>query len=206
MPVIRIGQNTADGFSGCIDTRATEIAPTTNYGSGIVISASNFGAGDLQSCILDFTLPGVLVGTTINSVSLNLYGDPGSGASGSADVCELLLAFVQAEATWNIRSTGNNWNTGGARGSGTDRDAAALFTITSVTTSANNAYSSASLATLVGARAASGNLRLVILPTVTNGQSFIWGSSEATDGLRPYLSVDYSTGGGTKKILTLGVG
>jgi len=191
MPVIRIGENAADDYSGFLDTRMTEIDPTVNYGSNIVIASSNFGGGDLQSCVASIALPPELIGATINSATLRFYGDTIVG-SPSADVCELLVPFVESEATWNIRSSGNNWNTGGARGSGTDRSATVMLTISSLTTSAYNSYSSAGLAAAVAANAAGGTLDLVVLPTTGSGTAFIWGSSEATDGTRPYLEIDYT--------------
>src|SRR5690606_1299935 len=107
-------------------------APTTN--ASLATSAANTGyigerndATQINRLLINFTqLTGggtIPTTATILSASMFMYErqDLADNAS-TLEIYPLLVSFNPAQATWNIRSTGNNWNTAGAGGAGTDYD------------------------------------------------------------------------------------
>lgn len=204
MPTVVISENSGADFAGVVDSRLPEIDPTTNYGSDGTVAATNFGGGDLQSFVITFDLSGIPGGSIVSSATLDLYGDTFVG-SPSWDLHRLLLSYTEAGVTWNSRNGTNNWNTGGARGSGTDHSATVTATVTGTTTGDFNSISTAQLATDVQ-NAAGGSISWVGLPTTGTNTASIYVSSEGTDGNRPRLSVTYTEpGSSTPVVVWIGI-
>jgi hypothetical protein len=197
MPTVVIGNNTGDDFTGVDETRMTEIDPTINYGTDSVIATSNFGGGDLQTYVICFTgLSNITGPVTVSSATLDLWIDS-INSTPEYNLHRLLTSFTEGGATWNSRNGSNNWNTGGARGSGTDHSATVSATVSGGSAGGYQSISSAQLATDVQnwINGVNSNFGWVGLPTGDNGDAYVYVSSEGTDENRPKLTVIYTASG-----------
>lgn len=130
MASAKLGNNTTDDHTGTAETQIAEGSPTTNYGSDDYIEVTKYFTSDWRNSLLKFTgLSGIPAGSTITAVSIFLYQYNADLANGTYVVSakRMLRNWVEAQATWNVYSTGNNWTTAGAFGDATDRVAAVSF-------------------------------------------------------------------------------
>jgi hypothetical protein len=205
MPSVVISDNTGADFSGTPDTRMTEIDPAVNYASDTVIATSNFGGGDLQSAVIRFDgLSGITGPVTVSTASLDLWIDS-INSTPSYEIHRLLSSFTEAGATWNTSDGSTAWNTGGARGSGTDHAATVTATVSGGTAAAYQNITSAQLITDVQnwINGVDSNLGWVLLPTASNGHAYVYVSSEGADGNRPRLNVTYAALDGVRHHVTV---
>jgi len=95
---------------------------STNYGTsaGIIVKDRTSNGDVTRTGLVKFDLSSIPGGSTINSVTLTVVLSQGVDATNKVRVFEGLRNWVEAEATWNIYSTGNSWTTAGARGDTTD--------------------------------------------------------------------------------------
>src|ERR1700754_745345 len=130
MPTITLSRRTGASFASGTDTYLTENAPTDNNDTITSFQVFSWASGDRGHALLSFTgLSNIPGGSTITAASLVLAAN--SIVTGHViEMYECLRAAVESQATWNIYSTGNNWGTAGALGSGTDRSASALASAT----------------------------------------------------------------------------
>jgi Disaggregatase related repeat len=117
-----------DGAAGK-DALIYSDAATTNYGTNVdcYLGDVSASASHALRILIAFDVSGVPAGATVNSATLSLWefaaGVAGGGpASWAANVHRVLVNWVEAQATWNILSTGNNWGTAGCSNA-TDRSA-----------------------------------------------------------------------------------
>ncbi len=209
MPTVTIGENTADDYGGnTIDNRIVASSVDTNYGSSdILYFRSN--AANRYNVLLSFpdvtSLPS---GLTVSSSSVNMY----LKSQFSTDTFTIQWRkidddrnWIEDESTWNNASTTPDleWTTPGCLSDGNDRSAtvSASGSIAS-TLSQYYAHSGSQLNTdiendvesvtesygYIGERSDTSSSA-----TSYKGMS----SSEDTNTQRPYLSVTYTTGGGT---------
>lgn len=129
MPVSEISAAT-DGY----DTYLTSINADVPQDDDPFLLLGRHAIASIQRPLIWFDTSGIPGGATINSVTLRLT-ETGREGSGGRDcsVYRLLVPFVEAQANWAARSTGNNWNTPGAGGAGTDYHATPIGTFTSPT-------------------------------------------------------------------------
>jgi len=188
------------------DTFLISNPATTNSGSGINLvcgDASNTASSAVRSLIAPPSLPPA--GVVITSVALDLweYQTSATGAvtSWAVELRRVLRSWVEAETTWNIFSTGNNWGTAGC-GNATDRDATVLATTTLDGTAANGfiTWSGAGLVALMQAWTDDPASNLGVLlsaPTAENqgtayAYNFFYSSDYATDAAkRPRWTIEY---------------
>jgi len=119
-----------------------------------------------------------------------------SDSSGSSfEVYEALRAWSESQATWNSWRTGSAWTTAGAQGSGTDRGATTLGTVTGSGTAAvplNAAGLTLVRGWVSGARPNNG---LVVQDYASSASQMGWYSSEeATSSRRPRLRLTIDGG------------
>ena len=98
---------------------------TTNYDSApqIDVGESNSSA-ELRRGLVGFDTSSIPTNSTINSCDFKIY-DGGGDLTDNArtmHVAQLLVDWVETEATWNIRKSATNWGTAGASNA-TDRSA-----------------------------------------------------------------------------------
>lgn len=204
MPTIVISDNTTADFNGSEDTQIRESDPTGNYSSETRIEAQRYSAGAYRSTLIKFSgLSNIPAGSTINSATLSIYivESSASDASYQIGAYRLLRNWVEAEATWNSYSTGNDWATPGATGSG-DCSASAGGTVV-VGTSATTYQDITGLAADVQAMIDGANYGWLLRKDGggTNDLSYRSFSSELdSNGQRPKLTVDYTASTDNKSI------
>lgn len=133
MPTLSLQPNAADGN----DVWLNSFDPATNYGAYtalIVGDAYSAYSTAARNCI-KFDFSSIPAGSTISSVTLSLYeyaaGSGGAApATWDAHLRKILQNWVEAEATWNIYSSGNNWASAGCSSDGTDRIATPSASVT----------------------------------------------------------------------------
>jgi hypothetical protein len=200
MTTVVIGDNTGNDFSGTDDGQIKETGATTNYGSSATMETTKWAASDHSHSVLKFTgLSNITPPVIVSSVTLNLFLVDGSaGTTHAMDIRRLLRNWVEAEATWNIFATANNWTTAGALGDGNDRVAAASAQLSA--TAALAVYKSVTdtgqlaldVADWINGVNPNYGWHLSRNGTGNDGTYKQWSTSEAIDGNRPYLSVTYT--------------
>lgn len=101
--------------------------PIENYGTNAALAVGDDHptVSLAYRSLIAFDLSAIPAGSTITSAMLSLWevgaGSSGGGpASWAVELRRILMNWVEAQATWNIYSTGNNWGTAGC-GNATDR-------------------------------------------------------------------------------------
>jgi hypothetical protein len=119
------------------DTHIDSAAATTNYGSaGGFDCRLLYIAGEKMErarALLQFQIPTEIPAAEVQFGFLRLYWTY-IGASAAAKVFRVLRTWVEAQATWTIWSTGNNWTTAGCSSDGNDytTTGAVAFTVPAV--------------------------------------------------------------------------
>ena len=147
MTVTVVGDNT--GYEvGVVETSLVEVLPTTNYAADY-IRLGSAGGSNRARVLFKFTgLANITGPVTVSSAVITLM-TADSTATRAVSLRKLLVPFVEAEATWNIYSTGNSWGTAGASGAG-DMDSTVVATGTIPATNGSTfAISGAGLDSLV---------------------------------------------------------
>lgn len=110
------GGRPTDDYQTMIDTYMSNTNNTTNYGSSVVLHADG-GAVDLNTLLFDPKIPDGKIpsNATINSATLNFY------VSVNPQDLDFYCYYckrdwVESQATDDIYSTGNSWQTSGASG------------------------------------------------------------------------------------------
>lgn len=204
MPVVTFGSNTGNTYGGDVDTRFTEASPTTNYGSGTEIVAADFGAGDHSNFWQKFDFSQFITDLagqdiTINSLTLGYYSDGATSTVGmTVTLYPCLRSVVESEATWDDYQAVTAWTTGGGQGSGTDRGATPLGTVTITSGAGYDTMSGSAFNTWLLGIVNDGNTNNGIISDYgdTGSGLAFWPSSEGTDGQRPVVTLDYSLAGG----------
>jgi hypothetical protein len=197
-----ISANTTGTYTGddtdVNDTQMKQYYPTTNYSTSAELEATKFGSGDHSHSLLYFDLSGIPAGSTITGATLGLYVVSRNSGTRTITLKALLRNWIEAQATWNIYSTGNNWTTGGALSDGNDR---------SSTTTASASISATGWATWSGAQLIA-DIQAIVGGTSNygwhlertdsqnDGRYDVFTSSAGDNGNRPYLSVTYTEGAG----------
>ena len=211
MATIIVSKNTTGtyantGYTGFVDTKLRGLNPTTNYSTDTTFATTSWdkSGGDVETTVLKADISSVGAGT-VSSAEIGFYLDNGNNVDSSGvSLFALLVDFVETQATFNIRKTSNNWNTGGARGSGTDRQSTAFITVSRPATSgAWIQFSGTAVDDMVqdwldGTLTNNGfvaELQNHDIDPFFTYQSYI--SSEGTDGNRPYLKFDHTSSGVT---------
>jgi len=121
-----------DVTSSFSDAQILKDHPNTNYNSGEILAC---GVDFLSQYTKRFIVDAILSGGsgTISSIKFYLYTSYVAGSIGY-NAHEVTKDVVMAEVTWNIYSTGNNWDTPGGDYSATVLD-------TTIVNTANTWYS-----------------------------------------------------------------
>ncbi len=121
------------------DTRMTNTAATTNYGTDTEIRLGN--RLDVYSRVLmKFDLSSIPISARVQTAKLRLYftADYASVAP-TFSIYRVKRNWVETQATWNIYSTGNNWQTAGCGGAD-DRESSAICSKVMTATETLNEY------------------------------------------------------------------
>lgn len=118
------------------DAFITNITPTTNYGSNVLLvdGDSSAVASAKYRTAMKFDLSSIPAGSEIVSASLRLYEHTAYNTLGvsawDVELFKLLVDWNEAQITWNVRQTGVSWSTAGASEDGKDIDATPFDTLT----------------------------------------------------------------------------
>lgn len=193
-------------YSGTIDGRINQGSATTNYGSSSTGQIAKYGTGDENDILIAFTgLSNITGPVTVTSITLGMnLSSHGGGSSQTATIYRVLQNWVEAQFTWNIYSTGNNWNTAGASGSGTDRAASSSGTFTMGITDGvfdTVTDNGGQLCTDVQnwINGVNPNYGWILERTDGSGDSTYrtYDMKDSSNTLRPYLDVTYTVGSAT---------
>ena len=205
MTIATFGLNTTNTVQQWEDVYLSQGNPGTVSPGGVnTLYVSNV-SGSNQNKIV-FRAPGIksffdgVGAVVINSVILKWRrANTVAGPSRNLEVRRLLVSFGETQATWNSRLTGTAWGTAGAIGAG-DVDATVLATA-SIPTSGGAYFNisgsglTAWVAGIVDGSITSDFGFTISLenPTTSGSGNFDFNSSNSTNGLRPYLEIDYTT-------------
>lgn len=214
MTVVVIGDNTGDDYSGTEDANIRNDNPTTNYGSATAGEVTKYDASTHRHWCLKFSgLSNVTGPVTANSATVDLYLVSGGGGTPTHGLRMILVNWVEAEVTYNIHSTGNNWTTAGGLSDGNDRSATVSGSAASINTTAGyKTHSGSGLGTdCAGFVNGTYNNYGWHVERTDGANDSVWRQfrhSEGTDGQRPYLTFDYTEGSGSKPktLLLMGCG
>ena len=120
-------QATADITDAYLSSKTS----TTNYGAATIIAVgeTNTDVNTFRS-LLKFDLSSIPVGSTINSATLSVKTvTDASTNERTYRVYRVLRVWVEAQTTWNIYSTGNNWGTAGCGNTTSDRESADIGSV-----------------------------------------------------------------------------
>lgn len=202
---VTIGENTGNTFAGSRLFELNQADPTTVYHDGAEGRVKlGTGANEERSIVTFSGLSNVSGPVEVTAATLRVYKTNASDISASSlELYRLRRASEHLQATWNVYTTGNSWQTAGAKG--------ALDVVTSATilqtgpgaSTGYIAFSNAQLAQDVEDMingATTGGIGWVIAST-DQFSRIILAAEGATDTQRPYLEFTYTAAGGASGLL-----
>jgi len=112
------------------DTRLRSVAPTTNYATETGGAVGMGTPGTAARLVKLFNVSTIASTEVVDDALLEVikYGAVRSGGSTicTFDVHQILVDWLEAEATWNVRKTGTNWSTSGCAANDVDADSDVL--------------------------------------------------------------------------------
>jgi hypothetical protein len=133
-------------FTDVSDTFIREAAATTNYGSvdTLVVSGAQ-GVTATRKVLIRFGLSPVPAGFAVEMAILHFYQKNGSTLTNAPRLHFYVLfnSFVETQATWNIRSTGNNFVTAGCASKSIDSEGSAHYIYSPATANADTEINAA---------------------------------------------------------------
>ena len=175
------------------DSWIREVLPNNNYGTWNTFEISTYAAGDYSRGVIQFDLSSLPAGITVSSGILTLTRTSYNGNVLSG-IYRLLLSWTEAKVTWNSRNGTDNWNAGGANGSGTDRYSSP--TDTNINVDVNNKLIFTVTTDIQLFADGTSNYGWVCAPVSANNNAYyvIESSNGGTESYRPVLSVTYTAG------------
>ena len=177
-------------------------SPTTNTdGNGYMVVGENNAAVSVTRGLIQFDLSSIPAGSTIDSATLYLTlreaGSFRASNNRTMRAYRLLQNWVEAQATWNIYSTGNNWGTAGAGNTTTDREATDIGTVAMATTDADESEKTITLTAskiqeMITGGSFTNNGFLLQMDTETDDQYQFYDSTVANSTNRPKIVVNYT--------------
>lgn len=123
MPIVVIGDNTGDDFSGCEDTLIGDQGGFDDFnfnGSDLQVAHALTGAANRSwKTLIKFSgLSNITGPVTVSSATLSLFWYDANPASAAVDISfhRLLRDWVEDQATYNDYRSDNAWQTPGGTG------------------------------------------------------------------------------------------
>lgn len=208
--VIAPGQVVLNAYD---DTGIASGTPTSNLSAASTYSLSSSPEQSTyaRGVLMRFDLSSLPVGAKVTTAALRLVASSAGGGESSSTYLaarKMKRAYVFAQATWNVYSTGNNWGTAGARGDA-DRGRP-VYGAAQVAAATDGTVYTLDIAPLIQEALDLGQTTVAILVQTPSGtanqNSFALHSSRASDAAkRPKLTVDYSGTAPYTTLLTNGV-
>jgi len=165
--------------------------PTSCYGanSQLYCGVGSAGAGKLRRSLVAFDVSAVPAGATVTNVVASLWEHSAGGSvpGRTLSMYRVLRNWVEAQATWNIYSTGNNWGTAGCAHDDVDAVSTASADNATFTSTASNGFKDwGSTAGLVS------DVQSWVSGTKTNyGWIVVSGAEGEVQGYNDFRSSDY---------------
>ncbi len=193
------------------DNWLRDTSPITNYGTNDTIAVGNTRGvtNDTRRTLIRFTLTSIPAGATVTAATLSLWlgylGSDFASVNTTLSAYRVLRNWVEAESTWTIYSTGNNWGTAGCANTTTDREAAAIGTHGMLLTDGVDSQHDIALTPGAGGvqdwvSGALANYGLLLKSGTEADDMYVFRSSDyvADATKRPMLVVDYTVPGGLR--------
>jgi len=187
-----------DGTAG-IDTWMNSAAPTATSGTS---TSFRIGEDDttvsIRRGLLKFDVSSIPVTATVTGATLTLTTSAADQAANDAtiNVYPDLRAWSEANATWNVWDTGNNWTTGGSGSAGNDFTDTVMGTFTVTNGVATGTAFTFTLSTSVVQGWVDGGLAnngMLLRTEAEVDDLYLFATSDnSTVARRPKLVVDYS--------------
>lgn len=188
-------------FTGVLDTRIREVAPTINYSASVALEVAAYSNADHTRSLIAFPgLSNITGPVTVASASLFVFCSDATNALNQIGLHRVKVANTMSQVTWNEKATGSAWASAGAYNA-TDVDTTAVSTCAAITIGTWVEFTGAGLAALVEGWI-NGTIPNygVMMRRTTDANDLTtneFASSESgTTAQRPYLVVTYTAGGG----------
>lgn len=185
-----------------IDTHIIDATPDTNNATAIqAFFGERTAATSVNRFLIKFDLSALPADAVISSTTLSLYfdGDASSNAR-TLRVYRVKRVWVEAEATWNIYSTGNSWSTAGGFHAD-DCEQTDIGSKDLTATETLNEFKAISLTPTTKADLDLGNGWLLKMDTESDDAYRVRTSEHTTSANRPMLEIVYTQGGGPSTII-----
>jgi hypothetical protein len=189
-----------DGYGGDATTyKDTDISlssPTTNYGSDTTFYTGNYDSGtSTDRTLIQFAVSSIPGDPVLDTVTFSIYVTADyCGYARTVRVYRLKRDWVESQATWNIYSTGNSWQTAGAAGAD-DRESTDIGS-RAFSESESSGYKDFTLTPTSKSALDLGYGWIVKTDTESLDMYEYASSDNATTSRRPKLVVVYTAGGG----------
>lgn len=182
-----------------LDTMIQQVGPNTNFGTfDSLIVGKRTGVAGPERALIEFDLSGLPDAAVISSTTFSLYRTTGEPSSVTIEVFRVKRAWVESQATWNIYSTGNSWQTAGCSGANDVESSA----IGSLSVPATNGFKDWALTPTTKAALDLGNGWLCkATDEATNLGQWFASSDNATSANRPKLVIVYTEGGAARHMM-----
>ena len=183
--------------SGVTDTLISGGSPTTNFGTATEMASGKFST-DVNRILVKFDISSIPSGSTITSAIITLtYSSDNSLNARTGSVYRVKRAWVEAQATWNIYSTGNNWGTAGCADTTNDREATDIGTWThpaspTLGTSVDITLTASSVQEMISGGSFTNNGFLLQVATEVDDQISYDSTNSADTTERPKLVIIYT--------------
>ena len=165
-----------------IDAFIEADTPTTNYGNDSQFLVGKYAStSQVYRGLIKFDFSSIPATALITSATLTLTIGYAYNNT-QVDVYRIKRAWVEGQATWNIYSTGNNWQVAGALGAN-DYDSTSI---------GNGTPSAAGVGTALDISLTTSYVQELINGTMTNN-GFLIKSSEASNSLNGFVSSSHAT-------------
>lgn len=186
------GTYTSQPSSGT-DTYINSAAATTNYGTTTSMTVGTVSSAYYYGGLIKFDLSSISSSAEVSSAVLTLYVSSYSGTPTIA-VYRQKRAWVEAQATWNIYSTGNDWATAGGFGSADCEQTDIGSKIVSAIESIDIVLTASSVEAMCGGTPTFANNGFLLKESEVSGLEWavIVSSDHTGATLRPKLTIQYS--------------
>lgn len=177
------GRLVSINVSATADTGLSQNNPTTNYGTDT--TAGTLSTTDDLPELFKFDYSAIPGTATVYSAVIGLY-ETTRDSNHSVVFKRILQNWNETQATWDIYSTGNSWNTVGALGS--DVDFSSSNTV--VVGNANGGWVYATVTSIVSSQLSSNNYGILVRPSgTTDGDVY---STRESGSNNPYMQIVYT--------------
>ena len=194
-PTLTLQPDATDGLDNYFD----QSQPTQNYGTGVGFNIGDSNASvSLNRGSIKFDLTSLDGTESIISTELTITliqnGNYRASNNRTARLYRLKRAWIESQETWNIWSTGNNWQTAGGFGSD-DCEQTEIGTCNFVTT---DLAGDGKIFSITGANKSAidlGNGWLIKVDTEVDDAYLFASSDHVTEANRPKLVINYTLAG-----------